>query len=82
MTAGSSGALDGPVPTQAVQILQQDPNGRGNGSGAPWDYKRDPYAPPTETQVQPTIVYIIWINSLFPSRVYLSSLCRGEVISL
>jgi hypothetical protein len=26
--------------------------------------------------------YIIWINSLSPSLVYLSSLCRGEVISL
>jgi hypothetical protein len=31
---------------------------------------------------QPTIVYIIWINSLSPSRVYLSSLCEGKAISL
>jgi hypothetical protein len=32
--------------------------------------------------VQPTIVDIIWINSLSPSRVYLSSLCEGKAISL
>jgi hypothetical protein len=37
---------------------------------------------PTSIQEQPISAYIIWINSFSFSLVYLSSRCRGEVISL
>jgi hypothetical protein len=76
----SGGAPDCPVrhPTEGKDSLPKGiptaPRPFGTIKGTPRRLQ--------QTEVQPTIVYIIWINSLSPSRVYLSSLCGGKAISL
>jgi hypothetical protein len=77
----SGGAPDCPVrhPTESKYCL---PKGFPTALRPLRSIKGTPRCLQQLTQVQPTIVYIIRINSLSPSRVYLSSLCGGKAISL
>jgi hypothetical protein len=77
-------ALDNPVPPQSGSYLLdlRSLHGKGAMTRGSFGAIKGPLGTLLKTQVQPTSPYIIMVNSLSPSFVYLSSLCRGEVISL
>jgi hypothetical protein len=78
-------ALDSSVPLQSgsyLPDLRSSLLGKGVTTRGSFEAIKGPLGSLLKTQVQPTSPYIIVIICFSPSLVYLSSVCRGEIISL